>query len=908
MKNTQLSLSQTQRTDILQHLLVLAGFLVLALVYCLPVLDGNLLMQPDIMQWKGMARGIELERAQGTEPLWTNRLFGGMTAFNISVYYDYHLPGYIHRGLMNLLTPPVALLLIVQTGMFILLRGAGVNLWLSAIGAIAFGFSSNYLISLEAGHNTKVATMGYSTALLGSILYAYRGQVKKGALLAMIFTGLMFVPNHVQIIYYALIMSLLIGLAYLVKSIREKTVLPFLKATGLLAAMVSIGLLANIAPIWSIYEHGKETMRGGASELSFKENTGGLDIEYATNWSLGIDESATTLVPYFMGGGSTEHLSNESNLATALNGFQIPASQREQILSNAPLYFGEMPFTSGPVYFGAGIIFLFVLGLLTIRMPLLWAIIAGVVLSFFMAWGKYFPLFNEFLFYNLPMYNKFRTPSMALHIAGVLIPLLGLVGLQYWLGEGQPANRRKKLTQALLIMAGLLGVIGVAGLLGDFARSIDQTRLAGSFWLDQQAIYDAIVADRKANYLQDVLRSFLVVAGAGGLLWLWMMGKLKNKTILLAGLAIILLADVWMVSKRYMNNDKFVTEREYYQSFQPTQADLQILADTDPYYRVFNLTRNPFNDATTSYLHNSVGGYHAAKLQRYQDMIDYHISRQHMGVLNMLNTKYFIVPGQNQQPVAQRNPGAMGNAWFVDSYRIAPDGDAEITYLDQVFVISDAAGESSILTAGNASAIDTVGSFQEVTLLARQGSGQYPLDLRSLQLQPGITYTIGAADSCSIQINEPGFDAVQATISLLYSFNPATEAIVHRRFADKLPAQIAAPQAGDLISLSSYTNHALTFRSTASGERLAVFSDIYYPNGWEVTIDGQPSEYFRVNYILRGMVIPAGEHTIEWTFRPKSYYAGVKVGLIGSLMYVLIAGWMIFSLYKGKREHEPLKM
>lgn len=903
------------KQQIIHHLIIIAGFIVLAIAYCSPILEGKRLYQSDIVQWKGWSKEIKDFREQkGEEALWTNRMFSGMTSFNISTLYKTDITRFIDHDILGLVPAPANMILMLLIGMFVLLRGMGVNTWLSAIGAIAFAFSSNYLISLDAGHNGKVATMGLSTGMLGGILLAYRGKLWGGIALTTLFTGLMFMHNHVQIVYYALILALFAAIGFGVEAVRNGQLAQFAKASGLLIVAALIGIAPNTAKLWSVYTHGQETMRGGGSELKFKENKGGLEFDYAMSWSTKPEESLTTLVPYYMGGGTRESLGDNSATAEVLNTLRLPAGQKNQILDNVPMYYGEMPFTEGPVYFGAGVIFLFFLGMLLLRMPLKWAFLIAIILSFLMAWGRHFAGFNELLFNYLPLYNKFRTPSMALHIAGVLMPLLGLLGVHQLMKTEDKSVALQRLLYAGATVLIILGIIAIAGFMGDFSIAKDAENYARMFGLNpsnpQQAgilnnLTDALAEDRQRLYLMDTLRSTLFVILVGGALWLYLKGKITNKNLVYGALALLLLVDVWTVSKRYLNNDDFVSEREYEQAFQPTQADLAIMQDADPYYRVFNLTRSPFNDAITSYHHNSIGGYHPAKLQRYQDMIDYHISRQHMPVLNMLNTKYFITQGQGGQPQPQQNPNALGNAWFVSDYKVVSNADREIAYLDKVYEVKDLTNSNALYVHRKATNIDTVGSFETVYISnnPEYETYGYALDLSRQNLQSGRTYTIGSSDSADIVVKDKGLAPIQAQVSMIYQFQPAEELIVDKRYASYLNGLTQFTPSGiDQITLTSYAPNELVFQSQAAGERLAVFSDIYYDKGWQVSIDGQPVDYIRVNYILRGLRIPEGEHTITWSFEPTSYYTGKTISLAGSILFLLVIFGSLYLSYRNSQQ------
>lgn len=911
-----MSNQKTSRQQILQHVMVIVGFILLAVIYCWPVTEGKVLEQHDIVQGMGMSKEIkDFREATGEEALWTNSMFGGMPSFAISTKYKTNVFTWIQSAIDGILPNAVAKILMLCIGMFVLLRALGVNLWLSAAGALVFAFSSNYLVSLEAGHNTKVLTMAYTTGALGGIIAAYRGRVFIGALVTAFFMGMMFVPDHLQIIYYFIIVTGVVFIAYLIEAIREGKLAQFAKVSLVLLAAGIIGLIPNTARLWSTYSYGQETMRGGASELSSKENTEGLEIDYAMRWSTRPDETATVLVPYYMGGSSNESLGDGSDLGKTLTQIGVQQSSKQQVLKNVPLYFGEMPFTSGPVYFGATILLLFLLGMLTLKQTIRWWVLVAIILSCFMAWGRHFLGFNEFLFNHLPLYNKFRTPSMALHIAGFLIPMLGMVGLASFMKNKESnSDKIKWLIRAGAGIAGVLVLLAIFGVMRDYSLDSDVSRFTQMFGLntnDQQQfgilnqLVEAVQADRERLYFLDILRSFIFAGAIFGVLWFWLKGRIKNLKLVYGALALIMLVDVWMVSKRYLNNDDFKRQTNIVsQYYQPSQADRQILQDPDPYYRVFNVTNNPFNDAITSYYHKSVGGYHAAKLQRYQDMIDYHIGLQHQGVLNMLNTKYYIVPGQNKQPTAVPNQQAIGNAWFVPDYKLVPTADREIMYLDAVYEIKDVQGKQSIFVRGEGASIDTVGSYSTITI-APGGSVDdgFMLDLNRKQLQPGRTYLIGSGDTCDFKADKGNLAPIQAELKLIYRFDPAQTAIVHKQFADYVqPLGDIAPQPSDNIDLTEYAPNHLVFKSNTSGERLAVFSDIYYTNGWNAYIDNQKADYIRVNYILRGLKIPAGEHTVEWRFEPRSYITGSKISLAGSAIFILLFGAFFYNGIRNRKK------
>jgi membrane protein YfhO len=900
-----MQISDKLKKNFVQNLSVMILFLVIGYLFASPVLSGKKLYQPDILQGEGMKNEVQKFRDQyGEEPLWTNSMFGGMPATFISTYYKANINEFWLYKVLKLIPSPVKYIFILCLGMFVLLRGAGLNIWLSAIGAIVWSLMSTFLIPLEAGHNTKILTTGFSTGALGAMLMAFKGKWLQGGLLMIIFSGMMFQSGHLQITYYFLIIGFLLTVFQLVNAIMEKRLNQFLKALGILAIGGIIGFLPNTAKVWSQYEHGKETMRGGASELAKKENKAGLEIGYAFRWSLDKDEILTTVVPYYMGGGSAEKLGENSNVGKALKRLNVQPGQKQQILNYVPLYYGSQSSTSGPNYFGATVIFLFILSLFLIKGPLKYWALLGIVLSFMMSWGSHFMGFNEFLFNNLPMYNKFRTPSVAINIAAILLPFLGFIGLGYFIENKQSDEKIKKYFKyAVMVTGGLFLILAVIGFTSDFAKSVDQEKLGSSFWMSQSELYDALVADRRHLFLMDVLRSFVLVGLVAGSLYLFMVGKIKKKNILYAVIGLIMVFDVWAVSKRYLNDDDFVSKSQYANLHRPTSADQQIMKDPDPDFRVLNIAVNTFNDASTSYYHKSVGGYHPAKLQRYQDMIDHHIAYRHLPVLNMLNTKYFILKNKQGDIVPSPNRQAMGNAWFVPKIKWVPDADREIMYLDQVYVVEDMTNSNSLIVHGNRTNRDTVGTYGTFSIQTNEGDVE--VDLRTRFLVPGKTVLVGSADSCDIKIERPGVAPVHAKLTNIFVFDPASEAIIDKWFKPYLDTiGDFAPRAGDEIKLESYKPNHLIYSSKTSGKRLAVFSEIYYKNGWKAFVDDKEVDYIRVNYILRGMIVPKGDHTIVFKFEPRTFYTGSKISLAGSGIYLIAVLGLLYLLYFRKPDEE----
>ncbi|MFP4469396.1 MAG: YfhO family protein [Bacteroidales bacterium] len=663
------------------YLAAIVVFIILTVSYFSPILEGKRINQSDITHWRGMSQEIiEFREQTGQEPLWTNAMFGGMPAYQISTIYKGNLLGYVDDILQLGLPHPIGLVFLYFLGFFILMLVMRVNPWLSVLGAVGFAFSSYFFIILEAGHNSKAHAIGYMAPVLAGIILTYRGKYLWGAALTALFLGLELLSNHLQITYYLLMIVVIFGIAQLVESVRKKEMPHFFKATGVLviAALLAVG--TNISNLWATWEYGKYTIRGKTELTSEQENrTTGLDIDYATQWSYGVTETMSLLIPDFMGGGSGQNPSVNSNTYEELRQ-ALPAQQAQQYLQFLPLYWGKQPFTSGPVYAGAIMVFLFVMGLFVVKGKLKWWLLSATVLGIMLAWGKNFMGLTEFFLHYVPGYNKFRAVSMIMVIAELTIPLLGIIALHRIFDK---KTDRKEAISALKYSFFIAGGIAlffalVGGSLFNFSSPADRQLIQSGF---PQEIVDALRHDRAAVLRADALRSFIFILLAGLVIWLAIVQKIKKQYTFLI-LIVLVLVDMWGVNRRYLNNEDFVAARKAENPYTVTAADQQILQDDDPNFRVLNLTVNTFNDASTSYFHKSIGGYHGAKLRRYQELIDHHISQNNMDVLNMLNTKYFIMQDQNNQPQARFNPDALGHAWIVDDFSLVENADEEIDALD----------------------------------------------------------------------------------------------------------------------------------------------------------------------------------------------------------------------------------
>ncbi|MBT3208676.1 MAG: YfhO family protein [Bacteroidetes bacterium] len=662
---------------LLPFLISIIIFLLISVIYFNPILQGKRLKQGDIVNWQGAAQEIVEHRNEtGEEPLWTNSMFGGMPSFQISTLYPSNLVKYVDRFVFRLNLPrPADYIFLYFIGFFIMLILLRVNPWLSFVGALAFAFSSYFFIIIEAGHNSKAHAIGYFAPVIGSIIYTYRGKYLLGGVLTALFLSLEIQTNHLQITYYLLLTVIIYGISELIFQIREKQIANFIKATFVLVAAALLAVGPNISNLLVTQEYGKYSTRGKSELTSDKENkTSGLDRDYVTGWSYGIAETGTFIIPNFMGGSSHEELSQKSATYNLLKQNNVPNAKK--IIKQMPLYWGDQPFTSGPVYVGAFIFFFFVLGLFIVNGRYKWWILAATVLSLFLGWGHNFMAFTNFFLDYIPGYNKFRSVTMILIIAEFTIPLLAIFAIKE-LFELHKNKKElfKKIQLAFFISGGISFIfIVIPGVFFDFSGNND-SQLPD--WL-----IDAFRSDRESALRMDALRSFFFITIAGLISWVIINKKLKTQYIYLIIIAAVMI-DMVPIDWRYLDHSNFTSPKKVATPYQATQADVAILQDTDPNFRVFNLAVNTFNDGSCSYFHKSIGGYHGAKLKKYQELIEFQISKQNMSVLNMLNTKYFIVADKKtKQPTAQRNPGALGNAWFVQQIKFVANADKEMAALN----------------------------------------------------------------------------------------------------------------------------------------------------------------------------------------------------------------------------------
>ena len=801
---------------IFPHLAALVIFLLISFAYYPSVFQGKVMKQHDYNTYQGMSKEIvEYRDSTNTEALWTNRMFGGMPAYLISVRYpNLKVFGFLNK-IFYLFTPrPVQFLVLTLVLSYLAFLLFGINAWMSIIGAIAFAFSSYFLIIVEAGHITKIYAIAYMPIIVAAIYYTYKKNKWIGSIILAFMLAIQIMVNHLQITYYTMIIVIIMTIFIFVEYLKDKKIKEFIIRSGLIIIAVIFAAGANFPNLYLTYEYGKYSTRG-KSELTIIDKeikTSGLDKDYITQWSYGIGETFTLFIPNFMGGASIGELNEKSNTYNFLTKkIGYPKNEAKKIVKQMPTYWGQQPFTSGPVYVGAIFIFLFLMGFFIIKSNFRWWILIATILSVFLAWGKNFMWLTDLFIDYVPGYNKFRAVSMILVIAEFTIPLLGILTLQKIIEKNNKEKTLKTLKYSVITLGGLLLFVALfAGSIFSFEAITDEA------YLKQGAVdfINALKEDRKEMLISDAWRSLIFILLAASAIFLYIKEKI-SKTNLLIFIGILTLIDLWAVDKRYVNSDDFERKSKMKEPYQLTPALSRILQDKTLNFRVLNLTVSPFNDASTSYFVNSIGGYHGAKMKRYQELIDFHISKNNMAVLNMLNTKYFIIPDKNTgQQIVQQNPNALGNAWFVKNFQIVSNADSEITALT--------------------------------------------------------------------------------------NFNPATTAIVDKRFEKFIKNWEYKEDTTAYIKLISYAPNKLVYEYNSKHPQFVVFSEIYYPEGWNAYIDEKLTPHFRVNYVLRAMIVPAGKHKIVFKFEPWGYFVGNKIATVFTTLMFVFAAIIIFLLIKNK--------
>lgn len=818
-------------------LVAIAIFFIISALCFAPQFEGRKIAMHDIQQFDGMSSDIRAHRAQtGEDPQWTGAMFGGMPAYLINIRYPAQFIKTSADKLLGAMGEPLVLIFFAMVSMWLMVVMMGINPWIGIVAGLAYGLSTYFFLIIGAGHITKMWAAVYAPAMMGAIYMVLRGNMLLGGALAALFATLEIGANHPQITYYFLLAALALWINDLVFAVKDKVLKDFGKRTAILALAAVIAVGANFSSLFYTMQHTKDTIRGGSEAAAAVEgeNNNGLDLDYATAWSYGIDESWTMLVPDFMGGESGfEGYSEDrdaplNNVLKEWDYFDFIGLPKQYVVPylTDTTYWGKQPYTAGPTYLGAVAVFLALIGVALTSKRNRWWIVAVSLFALLLSWGSNFMWFTELCYKYLPMYNKFRTVSMALIVLQWSVPLLAAFAIWNIFKCENKASLRKALLWSGGITATILLLFTVAGdFFFDFGEEQTALRISSRFEqifagggaeeLVKQGLHDeigwslagAIATEREQMMSADSLRSLIFVLLAAGVIALVLYDKLK-RGYTIAALALLVVVDMTPVAFRYLSYDDFVAPRKT--QIVATEADKAIMADKELGYRVLNLSVSPFNDATTSMFHRSVGGYHGAKLSRYQDIIDYYLPVElpHEGVLDMLNTKYIISP---EGEVIER-PTALGAAWFVDS------------------------------------------------VLGVRGAAE---EIQSLGL-----------------------------------VDLASTAVVAER---DLPEQTAYSTEGN-ISLTEYAPNRLVYQYSAPEDTFAVFSEIFYDKGWSVTIDGKPAEAIRVDYILRGMALPAGEHTIEWSFRAP--YWGITQTITAICSIVVVLSIISALIYNRRKKNE----
>ena len=825
---------------ILPDLLAVLLFAVLAFAYFFPAdIEGRILYRHDASAGVGAGQEQSLyNQRTGEMTRWTNSLFSGMPTYQLS-------PSYESTSTLNTLEKAYHLwlpenvwyLFVYLIGFYILLRAFDFRQHLAALGSIVWAFSTYFLIIIAAGHIWKVWALAYLPPMIAGIVLAYRGKYLRGLIVTGIFAAFEVHANHVQMTYYYLFVIAAMILAYLAEAIQKKQYVHFLKATGACIAGGLLGILVNISNLYHTWEYGQESMRG-KSEL-VKKNTAnqtssGLDRDYITQWSYGIGETWTLLVPNAKGGSHNEHLGDSKSAMEASSNQQGVKEFCAQWYS----YWGEQPFTAGPVYVGAFILFLFVLSLFIVKGPMKWALLGVTILTVMLSWGKNFMWLTNIFIDYVPMYASFRTVSSILVVAEFTIPLMAMMALKKIVDEPEVLKDKMKYVYISFGLTGGMAMIFalMPTMFFDFISSADLTSLkkyVGDEYLG--VVSENLSNMREAVFTADCWRSFFIILAGVVLLLLYRAKKLKPVT-LVGALVILSLADLWQINKRYLNDSMFVPKYEREQKQPLTQTDQLILKDQTLDYRVLNLASNTFNENETSYYHKSIGGYHAAKLRRYQELIDAHITPEMQSlfsaiskaggdmrevngdsiypVLNMLNMRYIILPLQSGQNVPLQNPYTYGNAWFVDKVHYANNANEEL-----------------------------------------EAVGQLPL---------------------------------------------RHEAVADKKFSDVL-GESTIQDSVSIVTIENYEPNQLTYKVRSGQGGVVVFSEIYYP-GWTATIDGEKAELGRVNYVLRALKVAPGEHEVVLSFFPKSVNRTETIAYISLAILLLLIPAVVFLEYRRRKQ------
>lgn len=791
--------------------------------FCPDDIEGNVLQQHDIQQ--GIANGQEVKafhEATGEDSRWTNSLFGGMPNFQIAPSYPAgNAIGWIWKLYTLWLPSPANLLFAMMAGFFIMCLCLKLKWYNALFASLAWGFSSYFIIIIGAGHIWKFVTLAYIPPTIGGVILCYRGKYAGGTALAALAGALQLQSNHPQMSYYFILVIISMMAAWLAQAIRQRHLGRWLGATGCVAIAGLLAVAANSASLYNSYEYSKETVRGRATDLSVpeKNDTGGMSREAITQWSYGISETWSLLIPNVKGGATIKPVAGETelmSLADTGKADEIQLSPEERkFLAQFPQYFGNQPMTNGPVYVGAFVLLLAILALFTVDSAMKWALFGVSVLAILLSWGHNFQPFTDFFIDSVPGYNKFRAVSSILVIVEFTIPLLAVMALKKMTGTPDYYSRFKWVLFAVAGAGVAICLIGwiAPSVFGEPFSETETAQLVEAGAFSNPAYYNLIAAIRETRLSlvsADSLRSLAFILLGSLVTALYLRGVLKSKAVFICILSAVMLIDLFSAGKRYVNSENFTRPALEETTFNKTAADEAILRDTAMNYRVYDV--QGLYSARSSYFHKTIGGYHAAKLTRYNDLLDRQISKGNMNVINMLNAKYFL-SGDNYQ----QNPGALGNAWFVSQIDYVPDADSEMAALD--------------------------------------------------------------------------------------SLDTSSKAVADSRFS-RILGKASAPLPGDTIFETSYAPNKLTYHTKAAAPRLALFSEIFFPWGWTATIDGKPAEIGRANYVLRALRIPAGTHTVEFSFDPKSLRVTNTIAMVAvTVIYLICAGAVLSLLYTRSRKN-----
>lgn len=797
--------------QIIPHIVSLSLFVVVALIYFNPVLKGKKISQSDITQHIGMAKEVnDFRKATGEEPYWAESAFSGMPTYPIGTYFPNDYITSLDR-FIRFLPRPADYLFLYFLSFYILLLAFKVDWKIAIVGSLAFGFSTYLIIIFGAGHNSKAHAIAYMPLVLAGIIFIFKKRYLLGFTVTGIATALEIKANHPQMTYYLLFAILILGVVELIEAIQKNKIKQFITQSSIIIVAMLLAVGVNSSRLLATKEYADVSTRG-KTDLTInpdgtkKEVTTGLSKEYITQFSYGKAETFNLFVPRYMGGGTVESLGKKSNTYQYVSSI-AGSKQADGFTKQVYTYWGDQLIVEAPAYIGAVMLFLFFLGVFILKGKYKYWLVASSVFAILMSWGKNFQFLTDFFIDYIPLYNKFRAVSSFQVIAELCIPMLGFLAVkEFFFSKTDKEQKQIALKKALYSSVGLI----VIGLLYALSFSTFEG-IRDASYSEYDGLLDAVKADRLSMLYTDSFRSIVLIGIGFVVLWLFLKQQLKYTTSIIF-FAVLILFDLVQVNLRYVNADDFKEARVIDKPFKASTADLQILKDKS-HYRVANFSTDPFQDGRTSYFHKSIGGYHAAKLGRYQDLIEFQLSKQNMQVYNMLNVKYFIIPGDDGEEVAQQNPDANGNAWFVKNIKYVQTADQEIRALDSTLT------KSTVVVNEN-------NIHKKITLSSEVDSLAY-------------------------------------------------------------------------IRLTEYSLNSLTYETSSKFDEFSVFSEIYYKDGWKSYIDGELQPYTNVNYILRGLEIPKGEHIIKFKFEPSVIKTGNTISLISyALMLLIPVSW--FFYYKKK--------